>query len=653
MPARHRQYEQFGPFILFKRLELDALGDLWRGARIDGARLGAAVAVRRLSGGNREALVQSANNARALVPLLTGTTFAKEQSIDLIDGVPFVAHEYGGGRSLRHIVDRARGASGTTPNPIPIDQAILIAEKIALSLSTTADLRYLGNRLTHGALIPQFVWIADDGEVRVAGQQLGKGIIASLADVKVAAEIARYFPPEYHSAGEPAKTTDAYSMGAILYLLVTGNEPPDAVGGSAFANSIRAAKTMAGQPMPDDIRAILEKSLVIDATARYPAIGDMKQAISALAHGGKYSATTFNLAFYLSSLLKKEMEGEALDREKESKLNVAAYVEQAASAPTSAAVAPFPPPSTGDRPPAKGRAAMIAAAAAIIVVGGGAGFMLLRNKPATAAPAPAKKAPAPFNAQIAAPAVAASSPAPVSATPATSSNDPAAKKAFEHAVEQKLQEEMMKLQSAYTQQLKQQQSKNAPVKTPGAAPVKTPNAAPVLGRVTESAVADDRAASAAQFDQRRLAARQETTSTQALTTAPPLAQQPPAAPPQTQTQTQTQPPAPTPTQPDAAGVREGDVIEYGNLDRAPEPLGVIRADYPRLAMRQQAKGTVIVSALISENGDVIDVKILKSDARFGFNEAAIRAMRAARFTAPIKNGKRVRTWRPQTFLFSL
>ena len=647
MPARHRQYEQFGPFILFKRLELDALGDLWRGARIDGARLGAAVAVRRLSGGNREALVQSANNARALVPLLTGTTFAKEQSIDLIDGVPFVAHEYGGGRSLRHIVDRARGASGTTPNPIPIDQAILIAEKIALSLSTTADLRYLGNRLTHGALIPQFVWIADDGEVRVAGQQLGKGIIASLADVKVAAEIARYFPPEYHSAGEPAKTTDAYSMGAILYLLVTGNEPPDAVGGSAFANSIRAAKTMAGEPIPDDIRAILEKSLVIDATARYPSIGDMKQAISALAHGGKYSATTFNLAFYLSSLLKKEMEGEGLDREKESKLNVAAYVEQAASAPPSAVVAPFPGSSAGDRPPAKNRAAMFAAAAgAIVIVGGGAGFMLLRNKPATAAVTPAKPAHAPLNAQIAVPAVASSSPAPVSATPATSSIDPAAqKKAFERAVEQKLQEEMMKLQSAYTQQLKQQQSKNAPVKTP--------SAAPVLGRVTESAAADDRAASAAQFDQRRLAARQEATSTQALTTAPPVAVQPPVALPQTQTQTLTQPPAPTPTQPAADAVREGDVIEYGSLDRTPEPLGVIRADYPRQAMQQRAKATVIVSALISENGDVVEVKILKSDSRFGFNEAAIRAMRAARFTAPIKDGKRVRTWRPQTFLFSL
>src|SRR5204862_7563690 len=126
--------------------------------------------------------------------------------------------------SLRHVVDRAHGGAGMTPNPIPIDQAVLIAEKVALSLATTADLRYGSARLSHGALIPQFVWISDEGEIRVAGQQLGKGIIASLKDAKVAATIARYLSPETRTGGEPSQASDVYSMGAVLYLLVTGNE---------------------------------------------------------------------------------------------------------------------------------------------------------------------------------------------------------------------------------------------------------------------------------------------------------------------------------------------------------------------------------------------------------------------------------------------
>jgi protein TonB len=631
MPSKNRPYEQFGSFILFKKLESDALGDLWRAGRLDGTQVGRTVALRRISGGKRDVFVAAAAEARTLAPLLTGTTFAKEQVIDVINGVPFIAHEYGGGRSLRHIVDRARGANGTAPNPIPLDQAIVIAEKVALSLATTADLRYLGNRLAHGALIPQFIWIAEDGEIRVAGQQLGKAMITSLGDPKFHAEFGRYFAPEYQTLGEPTKSSEVYSLGAILYLLVTGNEPPEATTTSAFANTIHAAKTATGQPVPDEIRTLIHKSLNIDPAVRFASVADMKQAISALAHGGKYSATTFNLAFYLSNLLKKEMESEALDREKEAKVNAAAYAEapSAPSAPTPITMtAPFE-----DTAPKKSKMGLMAAAAAVVVLAGGAGaFYMLRSKPAAATPArtaASKPAPPPVKAQIAAPALIASTPAAGSTTTAaTGTLDPAAqKKAFEAAVEQKMQEEMMKLQADYTKSLKQQQSKNAPVQTAAA-------------QSSAATTSDDNGPSAAQLDQRRLAARQETT------TALPVQQQP--APLVAQTATEPAPaPAPVPT------VHEGDVVDFTELDRVPQATTNIRADYPRIAMQQKAKGTVVVSALISENGDVLDVKVLRGDARFGFNDAAIRAMKAARFSPPMKDGKRVKTWRPQTFVFSL
>src|ERR1051326_9143303 len=186
MASKSRPYEQFGSFILFKRLETDALGDL------------------------------------------------------------------------------AGGGTNQMPNPIPLDQAIVVAEKVALSLATTGDLKYGDKRLLHGALLPQFIWISDDGEIRVAGQQLGRGIIGSLRDPRVAGEISRYVAPEIRATGEPTKASEVFSMGAILYLLVVGEEPPEALTTSAFGQAVRAAKTMNGQDMPAEIRAILEKSLTID-----------------------------------------------------------------------------------------------------------------------------------------------------------------------------------------------------------------------------------------------------------------------------------------------------------------------------------------------------------------------------------------------------
>ena len=613
MSAKNRSYEQFGPFILFKKLETDALGDLWRAGRVDGGQLGPIMAVRRLLGGNRAALVQSAGKAHNLVPLLSGTTFAKDQTIDVANGVPFVAHEYSGGRSLRHIIDRARGGGAGSPNPVPLDQAIVIAEKIALSLSTTGDLRYLGNRLAHGALIPQFVWITDEGEIRVAGQQLGKGLVASLADPKVSAEIGGYFAAEYRASGEISKTTDVYSLGAILYLLVTGNEPPDAVTTSAFAQTIRAAKTFSGQPLPDDLRAIIEKSLAIDPNARYASIGDMKQVLSSLVHGGNYSASTFNLAFYLSNLLKKELEGEALEREKESKVSSAAYAQAAEGAPAAEL------PSSNVAPP-KSRMPLFAVAAAVVVAVAAGVFVVLKPKPPSRVVRAAVPTPKPkFISQP----VIATGPQ----TAATATLDPAAeKKAFEAAVQQKMQEEMMKLQADLNKQLKQQQSKNAPVQT---ASLITPS--------QTSQQADDRG-SAAALDQRRVSSRQEA---QPLTQT--VAQQAPAV-------AQPQPVAAAP-QPQASTIREGDVVDVTELDKLPEPLSKINPYYPPLAAQQRAEAIVLISALITENGDVADVKILRGDPRFGFNDAAVRAMRATRFTPPIKDGKRVKTWRPQSITF--
>jgi TonB family protein len=615
MSAKNRPYEQFGSFILFKKLETDALGDLWRAGRVDKGQLGPIMAVRRLLGGNRAALAQNAGEAHHLVPLLAGTTFAKDQTIDVANGIPFVAHEYSGGRSLRHIVDRARGGAGVTPNPVPLDQAIVIAEKIALSLATTADLKYLGNRLAHGALIPQFVWITDEGEIRVAGQQLGKGLIASMSDTKVAAELGKYFAAEYRASGEISKTTDVYSLGAILDLLVTGQEPPDAVTGSAFAQTIRAAKTFSGQPLPDELRAIIEKSLAIDPNARYATIGEMKQVLSSLVHGGNYAASTFNLAFYLSNLLKKELEGEALEREKESKVNAAAYAEVPMAVVADSAI-----PTSIDAP-AKSRAPMFAIAAGIVaVIGAGAYFML---KPKPAAPVVHAAVPPPAPKIVSQPVIAASP-----ATSTTATMDPAAeKKAFEAAVQQKMQEEMMKLQADMNRQLKASQSKNAPVQT---ASLITPS------QVSQQV--DDRG-SAAALDQRRIAA-------QPLTQSQAPAQQSPVIP-----QPQTSAAPPPVTQAPVSTIHEGDVVDVTELDKLPEMLSVLKPYFPPLAAQQHAEATIILSALISENGDVVDVKVLRGDARFGFNDSAVRAMRAVRFTPPIKEGKRVKTWRPQSISF--
>lgn len=649
MAARNKPYDQFGPYILFKKLEADALGDSWRAGRIDGTQLGPTVALRRLTGGQRDAIVANAHALEQILPRINGTSFARGQHAGVIDGVPYVAWEYAGGRSLRHIIDRARGSKDVQPNPLPLDQAIVIAEKVALSLATMADLRdAAGTRLSHGALIPQFIWISDDGEIRVAGQQFGAGLVASLGDAKVGADIGRYFSPEYRSSGQVQKNTDVYSMGAIVFLLVTGQEPPDAATASAFAAATRAARTMTGAPIPDDIRVILDKSFNLDPSMRFASIADMKQAISALANDGKYSATTFNLAFYLSSLLKKEMETEAADREKESKVSIAPYVETPKLTPAAAAAAAA---STSEptfmfgkvAAPKKSKAPMAIAAAVVVAVGVGVGgFMMLgksrtesdATKVATAQALPT--APKPAQRIISEPiAVTPDGTVTGGATTTAGTGGASQQKAFEDAVRSQLQAEMMKLQDDFTANLQRQQSRNAPVATAPPAADTAP---------AQTATIEERPSiSAAQLDQQRRDTRAEQVAETPRTSAP--------APVQTQT-TAPQPAvaAPAPA-PQVSVVREGDVVSVGDLDVIPRIVRPVKPTYPPMAIRQKITAQIVLTVLVSESGDVLDVRVLKGEPRFGFNEAAIRAMRATRFSAPMKDGKRVRTWLPQSYDF--
>lgn len=665
MASRNKPYDSFGPFILFKNLETDALGDLWRAGRIENGHLGDIVALRRISGGQRETVAANVAAIGQVLPRITGASFVREQQAGVIDGVPFLAWEYAGGRSLRHVMNRARGGKDVQPNPLPIDQAIVIAERIALSLATMADLRETsGARLSHGALIPQFIWISDDGEIRVAGQLLGSAILASLADARVAADIARYFAPEHRVPGAH-KNADVYSMGAILYLLVTGQEPPDAATASAFGAAVRAAKTPSGGAIPDDIRVILDKSFNLDPAMRYASMGDMKQAISAVAHGGRYSATSFNLAFYLSNLLKQEMENEAADREAEAKVAVAPYLEAPkaeapvvatppppASARVAPAAAPATPAAPASRaaaapvtppPQAKSKAPLAIAVVVVLALAGGGAYMMLGR---TQSQPPAKQTvaaqaipvrPAEPPRVISEPIAVTPNPQAPATTTAPAGTAEDQQKAFEDAVRKKMQDELMKLQADYMAELKKQQSKNAPV------PVTPPAAAPVQAAAPSSNLSPEERAtlSAAQLDQQRREARTE--AAPATATIAPVQQA-----------TQQVAPAPAVVAPAVAAaptVREGDVVDAASLDVLPRITRPVRPTYPPLAARQKIAATVFLTVLVSESGEVLDVKVLRGEPRFGLNDAAVRAMRATRFSAPMKDGKRVRTWFPQSIEF--
>ena len=67
--------------------------------------------------------------------------------------------------------------------------------------------------------------------------------------------------------------------------------------------------------------------------------------------------------------------------------------------------------------------------------------------------------------------------------------------------------------------------------------------------------------------------------------------------------------------------------------------------YPPMARMQRVEGTVLVGALISETGAVMQTRIIKPiNKPVGLNEAAEQIVRRSSFSAPMKDGVRVKAW---------
>jgi len=97
----------------------------------------------------------------------------------------------------------------------------------------------------------------------------------------------------------------------------------------------------------------------------------------------------------------------------------------------------------------------------------------------------------------------------------------------------------------------------------------------------------------------------------------------------------------------------GDMIfDLEDLDEVPRPLQQIAPAYPDRLRRQGIRGKANVLFVVDETGRVISPRIEKS-THSDFDRPALEAIRKWRFTAGVKDGRKVKTRMRQPFSFSL
>jgi serine/threonine-protein kinase len=316
-------YSVFASYLRFKEVLSDPLGHLYRAGEFDVSGVRRAVWLRVFDRPIIEAseIIKGFDRARAIAEAVQSTNVASGIDCLVDEGTPGIAANFVASQPLSLVLERV----AKEQFPIPVDNALLIAEKIALALSATLTAEIDGERVVHGFLLPSLVFVTNDGEGVVSGFGVAEQLLTLIDDQASAEVIHPYLAPEVIQSRAASRRGDVYSLGAILYHLLTGAALPAEI--DARAGALAEAKlSYDEEAVPDDIKALLQRALAQHPEERFSSAADFKKELDRLLYGGAYSPTTFNLALFIDRLFRPEIQVEETDLARELATDVGPYL---------------------------------------------------------------------------------------------------------------------------------------------------------------------------------------------------------------------------------------------------------------------------------------------------------------------------------------
>jgi TonB family protein len=701
-----RKREKFGKFVLLDEIDHSGLGTEYRAAKLGNAGLEKIVSVLRLN-------PPLATNADAVKSLMDQVKFAaqlqnpnvvKIYGIGKVDAAYYVSYEFLEGKSLRAIFNRCRQEGF----PFSVDHALLIASKVCSALEYAhARKNESGGRYFHGHVTPASVMVSYEGEVRLRGFGAWPSRIREAGGVSD--EDLLYLSPEQADGGQGDHRSDVFATGLLLFETLTGepffnNGRVDDLAGRLAQARIQSP-TSDDDSLPKPIADILRRSLAKEPSARYAEIQEMRKAVDMLLFSGDFTPTTFNLAFFMHSLFREDIEREAKALKEDKDASYLEYLTD--GTPTSAAgraVAQAVAEQEARRSAAAAHEAAFAAPAPApvlpaTVVPGVTHVPALTQVPAHPAITPAAHpvpAVTPANGASEAPALTAreaaagftfhkddarSSKLPLIAggilvvgllgggvywfmhrqrasAPPVAAATPAPVAAEAQAAIDKVKELEDKLKAIEAEKVA------AEAKAAEDAKKKVEAQAAAKGQAVDPAAvqkAQEEAAKKARAEQEKKAEqeRQRLEEQKKAEEARLAEEQKKAAEEEAArvaaASTTTVPAAPVATPPPVPALRAGTLVNLSDPGViAPVAERTPQLNYPPIALRQRVEGTVELNVLVDERGNVVDAQIVSGAAgKAGLNEAALDNVRKRKYRAATKEGVVVKVWVPVRVQFKL
>ena len=199
---------------------------------------------------------------------------------------PYIVLEYVSGESLQRVLAREK--------KLPLSKALKLAEELADALDYAH-----AQGVVHRDIKPANILVTEDGHAKIADFGIAKLNLAHFTIPGKVLGTPAYMAPEQLSGEGADGRSDLFSLGVILYVMVTGHSPFP--GSSAttvcfkVANREPVAASALDMTLPPQIDAVIARAIAKNPGERYQNGSELAQDLRLLQQAYKPGATTTSL----------------------------------------------------------------------------------------------------------------------------------------------------------------------------------------------------------------------------------------------------------------------------------------------------------------------------------------------------------------------
>src|SRR6185295_16405030 len=208
------------------------------------------------------------------------------------EGTYYIAMEYLDGRSLKELIV-ARG-------PAPIHLAVDYTRQIL------AAIRFAHRHgIVHRDIKPHNVLVDGEGRLKVTDFGIARAGVSQMTEAGSIIGTAQYLSPEQAKGAPVDQTSDLYSVGVVLYELLTGEVPFS--GDTPVEIAMKHLSTVPEPPsakradVPRDLDMVVMRALAKDPSERYQSAEEMDKDLARVAQGLAVSRETEEAATQILS----------------------------------------------------------------------------------------------------------------------------------------------------------------------------------------------------------------------------------------------------------------------------------------------------------------------------------------------------------------